>query len=51
MAMVGPIKEITPFEVRLLEVDYSYDVRPPRSAKLVAHVSWGWAPGHDRAER
>jgi hypothetical protein len=26
-------------------------VRPPRTAKLVAEVSWSWSPAHSRCDR
>jgi hypothetical protein len=46
-------RPLTPFQVSCPEsLQYGYDEgRPPSSAKLVAQVSWGWAPGHDRCER
>jgi hypothetical protein len=46
-----PTKPREPFQVSYIGDQYSFDGGPPRSAKLVAAVSWGWAPGHDRAER
>jgi len=49
---MGPIKTRRPFQVSYnSSVQYGYDEgRPPSSAQLVAMVSWGWAPGHDRCE-
>jgi hypothetical protein len=38
------------FEIDYIGEEYGFEPKPPTSAKLVAIVSWGWAPGHDRTE-
>ena len=44
-------KQCEPFEVTYIGDPFDFVGGPPKGAKLVADVSWGWAPGHDRAER
>lgn len=50
------LSNIVPLNVerKLAEVfavpDFTGDVRPPRSAKLIAACSWSWSPGNGRSE-
>ena len=45
------ISEVTAFTASYIGSQYGFDESPPRSAKLVADISWGWSPAHDRLER